>query len=84
VVLADLDPELHGLPIRVPATVLGKGEEHGASLALIGLLRVFSKRSSPGLQRLPTVSYLGLRRAPAMLAPYVALPTDPLLMVGAG
>jgi hypothetical protein len=26
-VLADLDPELHGLPVGIPAGVLGEGEE---------------------------------------------------------
>jgi hypothetical protein len=28
-VLADLDPELHGLPLGIPAGDLGEGEEHG-------------------------------------------------------
>jgi len=46
VVLAYLDPELHGLPIGIPSGVLGKGEEHGA---VSGSARVsfemFSKRS---------------------------------------
>jgi hypothetical protein len=35
-VLADDDAELHGLPLGIPSGVLGKGEEHGASPALIG------------------------------------------------
>jgi hypothetical protein len=30
VILADLDPELHSLPIGIPSGVFGKGEEHGA------------------------------------------------------
>jgi len=28
-ILADLDPELHGLPLGIPSGVLGKGEGHG-------------------------------------------------------
>jgi hypothetical protein len=31
-VLADRDPELHGLPVGIPAAVLGDGEEHGGSM----------------------------------------------------
>ncbi|HMD62594.1 MAG TPA: GYD domain-containing protein [Stellaceae bacterium] len=31
-VLADLDPELHRLPFGIPAGVVGKGEEHAASV----------------------------------------------------
>ena len=54
----------------------GKVEEHGASPALIGLLRVFSKRSSPGLQRLPTVSRLGGRPGPRY-ARDMAVPVSP-------
>jgi hypothetical protein len=36
-VLADLDPELHGLPLGIPAGVLGEGEEHD-SIPWLGLL----------------------------------------------
>jgi len=32
-VLADLDPELHGLPLRVPVGVLGEREEYRGLLS---------------------------------------------------
>jgi hypothetical protein len=53
-VVADLDPELHGLPIRVPSGVLGKGEEHG------GTPIVYVELNSK-------VDRLGIHLSPAML-----------------
>jgi hypothetical protein len=43
--LADLDPELHGLPIGIPAGDLREGEEHGASGSARASFEAFSKRS---------------------------------------
>ena len=57
-VLADLDPELHGLPLSVPSAILGEGEEHGAS----GLARApvgnVLYRSAVGLQWMPQLPRL--------------------------
>jgi hypothetical protein len=39
-VLADLDPELHGLLLGVPAGILGEGKEQGGPAALVGLFRI--------------------------------------------
>ena len=35
-VLADLDPELKGLPLGIPAGVLGEGEEHSSAPVELG------------------------------------------------
>ena len=44
-VLADLDPELYGLRLGVPASVLGKVKNIGGPITHAGLI-AFSKRSS--------------------------------------
>jgi hypothetical protein len=48
---ADLDPELHGLPIGVPSGVPGEGEETWGSARALTSLGMFSKRSRRELQR---------------------------------
>jgi hypothetical protein len=39
VVFADLDLELHRLPLGVPACILGEGEEHGRLSSFVALLQ---------------------------------------------
>jgi hypothetical protein len=36
-VLADLDPELHRLPLGIPTGVLGEGEEHWGPSRVVGI-----------------------------------------------
>ena len=38
-VFADLDPELHSLPLGVPARILGEGEEHRQLRSGVGLIQ---------------------------------------------
>ena len=68
-VLADLDPELYGLRLGVPASVLGKVKNIGGPITHAGSI-AFSKRSSRGTQHpggpAPAAA---LRSRPPNLAP---------------
>jgi hypothetical protein len=62
-------PELHGLPIGIPAAVLGEGEEHAPLIPVQFRSGMFSIRSARGLQRLAgcvslVADTLGWNRAP--------------------
>jgi hypothetical protein len=70
-VLADLDAKLYGLPISVPAGILGEGEESRVS----DRTAMFSKRSLCGTLR--QGDHLGLRLGLAMLAQCVAASDSP-------
>jgi len=60
-VLADFDAELHRLPLRIPACILGEGEEHSRSVLPQILLRVLYTFGSDGCARAPpnSISLLG-------------------------
>ena len=71
-VLADLDPDLHGLAFGISAASSGKAKNIGGSARALTSSGMFSKRSRGGLQRVPTAMALGLRPRGAMLTPCVA------------
>jgi hypothetical protein len=49
-VLADLDPELHRLPLGIPASVLGEREEHDERDTRLASGAMFSIRSEVEMQ----------------------------------
>jgi hypothetical protein len=51
-VLADLDAELHRLPLGVPACSLGEGEEHGRLSPSWLSLKLFTRRSRRQMQQM--------------------------------
>ena len=64
VILADLDPELHRLPLGIPMGVLGECEEHRRVPLRCGLQMMFSKRSPQGMQQTERLGLARDRRYP--------------------